>query len=146
MEVVALLEGYGTALAATRMRPSDFSAARAATADMSRALAGLDPAAASEANRRFHEILVDRCGNPYLIAQVRDAWDRLDIIQRGGFRPVRYLPRRGLQSLAEHEKLLQLLKDRSMEPALIERTARKHRERTVRFYERELPEMFGDQT
>jgi DNA-binding GntR family transcriptional regulator len=98
----------------------------------------MDGSAAASANRAFHETIVMRGDNPLLVEQTREAWDRLDAIQRSGFNVVRYLPQRGWEALDEHEALLQLIERDPHDRAEIERAARKHRERTIKYYEREL--------
>jgi len=145
IDVIALLEGYSTALAAPRMRPQDFEQARNHTRDMRSALEAMDSPGTSAANRAFHQTLVERCGNPLLISQTREAHDRLDLIQREGFRAIRYLPRRALEALDEHDALLELMESEPTQARRIELAARRHRQRTLQFYERALKEHFDDE-
>jgi DNA-binding GntR family transcriptional regulator len=138
IEVVAVLEAYGTAQSAPHLRASDYKQARARTAEMREALESMDGVAASAANRAFHETIVARCPNLLLLAQTQEAWDRLDLIQSSGFRLMRYLPKRGWEALEEHDSLLTLIERDPTNGTQIERAARRHRERTICAYERDL--------
>jgi DNA-binding GntR family transcriptional regulator len=135
IEVISLLEGRATALAAPLMRESDFKRARKATQDMQDALETMNSAATSVANRAFHQTLVEHCDNLFLVSRTLEAYDRLDLIQREGFRAVAYIPRRAREAVSEHDALLELMETQPTQTGRIETAARRHRERTIKFYE-----------
>jgi DNA-binding GntR family transcriptional regulator len=127
MTVLALLEGYATALAAPLLTGDDFAALEQRTDDMVAAMAQMDSLTFGRQNRAFHEVIYDRCPNPTLVSMLRDVDRRLDAIRTTVF--VR-IPYRGQSSVAEHRELIELL--RAGAPAKrIETVARQHKLRTV---------------
>lgn len=130
MELLAVLDGYATALAAPLIRAADLDAARGLNEQMRQALARMDIGAFGDLNRRFHLTLVDRCPNPQITAPVRLAWDRLSSLRMAVFTRS---PVRGHQSVDEHEALLTLVEE-GADHAQIEAAAREHKLRTVRAY------------
>jgi DNA-binding GntR family transcriptional regulator len=131
MTVLALVEGYASALAAPHLGWRELRTLRAANRDMARAVQALDVLRFSQLNRSFHREICSRCGNPYLLQLWQETNDRLDAIRRTVFP---YIPYRARGSLEEHMRLVNLLS----KPASfneIERFARTHKLRTIRAYE-----------
>lgn len=127
MHVLALLEGYATALAAPRLRPDDLAGARRVNEQMREALSDFNPVAFTALNRDFHFAIYERCPNQHIRMLVEEQWDRLDAIRRSSFA---IIPGRSRQSVEEHEALLTLLETQS-DPATIEQAAREHKLHTV---------------
>lgn len=130
MDALALTEGHATALAAPLLREDDLAEARMRNDDMRAALERMDPLAASDANRAFHNTLCRRCPNDYLRTLVNQANERLDAMRRTVFV---FVPTRTQAATDEHEHLLQLITD-GADQLEIERFAREHKLHTVAAY------------
>jgi DNA-binding GntR family transcriptional regulator len=127
MTVLALLEGYATALAAPHLTADDLDSLERHTEDMVSAMEGMDALAFGRHNRAFHRVIYERCPNLSLVAMLRDVDRRLDAIRTTVFV---HIPYRGASSVAEHRELVGLL--RAGAPAKrIEAAARRHKLRTV---------------
>jgi DNA-binding GntR family transcriptional regulator len=127
MTVLALLEGYATALAAPLLTAKDLDVLDARTSDMVAAMERMDSLTFGRQNRAFHRVIYERCPNPSLVAMLRDVDRRLDAIRTTVFV---HIPYRGASSVAEHRELVELL--RIGAPAKrIETAARRHKLRTV---------------
>jgi DNA-binding GntR family transcriptional regulator len=126
-EVLAILEGAATSLAAPRMRKSDIAAARRSNDRLSRLLRDFDPIEFSRENRTFHFVFYDRCPNGQLRALVEQQWAKLDTIRRSSFI---YVPGRARSSVSEHEQILRLV-ERGAAPGAIESATRAHKLHTI---------------
>jgi DNA-binding GntR family transcriptional regulator len=127
MQVVALLEGYATALAAPHMRRSDLSKARKINSALQSSLTDLDPVQFSTLNREFHFTIYDRCPNTEIRSLLEAQWSRLDTIRRSVFV---FVPGRARSSVAEHTEILDMLALGAPADKL-ERLARAHKLHTV---------------
>ncbi|HLZ29265.1 MAG TPA: GntR family transcriptional regulator [Chloroflexota bacterium] len=123
MEVLAVLEGYATALAAPHMRPRDFTLVRQHSAAMQQAMDQFDPLRFSECNRAFHGAIYARCPNPVLAERISETQAQLGAMRGTLFRSV---PQRGAESIAEHQHLIDLL-EKPASAEKIERAAREHK-------------------
>ncbi len=106
LTVLAVLEGYATALAAPRLEKGDLTRLRRATDEMATAMGRMDPLAFGRHNREFHEVFYERCPNPALVEMLREVERRLDAIRRTVFT---HIPYRGAESIAEHRELIELV-------------------------------------
>ena len=127
LHVVALLEGYATALAAPHMRRSDITRARRVNQRMRASLPDLNALQFSELNREFHFAIYDRCPNQHIRGLLEAQWSRLDTIRRSVFL---FVPGRSTYSVAEHDEILDLIADGAA-PEAIEQAARAHKLRTA---------------
>jgi DNA-binding GntR family transcriptional regulator len=127
MMVLALLEGYATALAAPHLSAADLEALERHTQDMVSAMERMDALAFGRHNRAFHRVIYERCPNSSLVAMLRDVDRRLDAIRTTVFV---HIPYRGVSSVAEHRELVELLRA-GAPPRRIEAAARRHKLRTV---------------
>ncbi len=123
MEVLAVLEGYATALAAPTMGKQDVRVLRQHVSAMQRAMEQFDLLAFSHANRAFHSVIYARCPNPVLVERISETQAQLDAMRSTLFPSV---PQRGAESIAEHRQLVELLDKRASFEA-IERSAREHK-------------------
>ena len=123
MEVLAVLEGYATALAAEHLVASDLTQLRRQVTAMQHAMEQFDLLRFSEANRAFHAVIYARCPNPVLVERISEMQAQLDTM-RGTLFPS--VPQRGADSLAEHVRLLELLEARASFQD-IETFAREHK-------------------
>jgi DNA-binding GntR family transcriptional regulator len=132
MDVLAVLEGHATALAAPHLRERDLGRLRSTTDEMERAMASMDPLTFGRHNRAFHHVFFERCENRALIELLSEVERRLDAIRRTVFV---HIPYRGAASVAEHRALIALL-ERGAPPARIETAAREHKLRTAESFRR----------
>lgn len=123
MEVLAVLEGYATALAAPTVRKQDVRVLRQHVSAMQRAMERFDLLAFSDGNRAFHSVIYARCPNPVLVERISETQAQLDAMRATLFPSV---PQRGAESIAEHRQLVELLEKRASFEA-IERCAREHK-------------------
>jgi DNA-binding GntR family transcriptional regulator len=126
-EVLAVLEGAATALAAPRMRKTDITAARRSNERLSQLLGDFDPIRFSRENRVFHFVFYDRCPNRQLRALVEQQWARLDTIRRSSFI---FVPGRARRSVSEHEHVIRLV-ERGATASEIESVTRAHKLHTI---------------
>jgi len=125
--VVAVLEGYATALATPHLRRTDITRARKINEQLRAALTDLDPMKFSSLNREFHFVIYDRCPNTHVRSLLEAQWSRLDTIRRSVFA---FVPGRARSSVAEHTEILDLIAMGA--PAdQIERLARAHKLHTA---------------
>ncbi|MGZ4294983.1 MAG: GntR family transcriptional regulator [Solirubrobacteraceae bacterium] len=127
MSVLALLEGYATALAAPHLTGQDLRSLDGHTDDMVAAMERMDSLAFGRHNRSFHRVIYERCPNPTLVAMLRDVDRRLDAIRTTVFV---HIPYRGASSVSEHRELIELLRS-GASAKRIETAARRHKLRTV---------------
>ena len=122
-EVLAVLEGYATALAAPHLRKEDFRVLRKHTAAMQKAMEQFDLLQLSDSNRAFHTAIYARCPNPVLVERISETQAQLDAMRATLFPSV---PQRGADSVREHLELVELLEGHASF-ADIERQAREHK-------------------
>ena len=123
MTVLAVLEGYATALAADRLSGDDVARLGAMTDAMERAIEAGDALGFGRLNQEFHAVVHERCPNAALVELLRDVARRLDAIRRTVFVQIPY---RGAESVAEHRRLLELIAAGAPR-AEVEAAAREHK-------------------
>jgi DNA-binding GntR family transcriptional regulator len=136
MVTLALLEGYATAAAAPELRAADRRRLRATNKKMRGAIDRLDLMQVSRFNHEFHGLIYERCPNSYLRRELAGTNERLNTLRATVFV---YIPTRGNESAAEHDAIVDLIEE-AVDPARIEREARRHKLRTVEAYETRLAE------
>jgi DNA-binding GntR family transcriptional regulator len=127
MTVLALLEGYATALAAPKLGKAGLKKLREINAQMVVAAEQLDSLEFGRLNQEFHAFIYGHCSNPVLVTMLRDSARRLDAIRRTVFVQIPY---RGAQSVSEHLELIELI-EKGAPAARIEAKAREHKMHTV---------------
>jgi DNA-binding GntR family transcriptional regulator len=127
MTVLALLEGYATALAAPQLGKAEVKRLREINAEMESAIGQLDSLSFGRLNQEFHGLIIEHCPNPTLVGMLRDVARRLDAIRRTVFVQIPY---RGSMSVAEHNELLELI-TAGAPASEIESAAREHKLHTV---------------
>jgi DNA-binding GntR family transcriptional regulator len=123
MEVLAVLEGYATALAAPHLRKDDLRQLRKHITAMQHAMERFDLLRFSDSNRAFHSVIYARCPNPVLVERISETQAQLDAM-RGTLFPS--VPQRGAESIAEHLHLIELL-EHGAKCEVVERYAREHK-------------------
>lgn len=128
MEVLAVAEGYATALAASHMTAAAIATLRKINKAMADSLKNLDLLAFSRDNREFHACIYENCPNPFLVEQLITTQAHLDAIQGTVFTRV---PERGRISVEEHADIIRAIEKKAPFDE-IERVAREHKMNTVR--------------
>ena len=134
MTVLALLEGYATALAANHLGQAQYSQLWHINATMQQALHDFDTMTYNRLNRTFHTIIYDCCPNTALVDLLQQTWDRLDTIRRSVYL---FIPERALESITEHMQLIRLLEHHAPFDE-IEHAAREHKLRTREAYQKRI--------
>ena len=127
MNLLALLEGYATAVAAPNLRPIGVARARRINSRMRLAPDDFDPLRFTGLNRDFHFFIYKACPDRHLRGLLEAEWTRLDSMRRSSFV---YVPDRARASITEHEALLDLIAS-GADAAAIEQAARNHKLRTL---------------
>ncbi len=127
MRVLAVLEGYATALAAPHLRPSDLRRLSEMIQGMEEALGAQDIKTYSALNRQWHAAICERCPNKYLVQLLRETRERLDALRST---VLTYVPHRLHGSLQEHRQILELL-EKGAPPEEVEAVARHHKLATI---------------
>ncbi len=130
MSVLALLEGYATALAAKHLDEEGIQHLCEINAAMLRALHSADIATFGRLNKEFHFYMYDYCQNGYLVDLLRETWDRLEVRGHTNFS---YIPQRIWPSIDEHAQLLDLI-EQGAPGDDIERMIRAHKLHTYEAY------------
>jgi DNA-binding GntR family transcriptional regulator len=130
MSVLAVLEGYGTALAAPCLGEAEIAHLTEINDEMVAAMAELDSLRFGRLNQEFHGLIYEHCPNAALVGMLRDVARRLDAIRRTVFVQIPY---RGAASVAEHRELIALLASHAP-AAKIEKAAREHKLNTVQSF------------
>lgn len=140
MEVLAVLEGVGTAQSAPYLTPKQVGVAEDLNNQMRDLATKLDPVAFTRLNQQFHEALLVASPNTRLVELVTQEWISLSSLRESTFT---FVPARAQQSVEEHDFILKLIKDKAPEGA-IETAVRSHRMATVGAYL--LQQQKGEQT
>jgi DNA-binding GntR family transcriptional regulator len=127
LTVVAVLEGYATALAASELGAKGLRRLTEINERMVEAMEQLDALEFGRLNQEFHAVVYEHCPNPVLVTTLRDVARRLDAIRRTVFVQIPY---RGSASVAEHHALIELIA-KGAPASRIETAARKHKLATV---------------
>ena len=136
LEVLSLLEGYVTRLAAPKARPI-LTRLRAINRDLKRLCGERDWHRVSRVNRDFHEEIYTSCDNVSLIATIRTLWDQIDFFM--STTSFYLIPDRAAKSIREHDEIIQMLAAPKSNPVKLELVAREHGLRTARQLARMKP-------
>ena len=127
METLALVEGAATRLSAPFLAGEHLQRARAVNRDLIACLDDFIPHRFTQLNQRFHSVLFEQCPNPQILDLVHRGWNRLTVLRDSVFS---FVPGRARESVAEHERILQLIES-GAKPLDIELAARRHRLATL---------------
>jgi len=130
MNVLAILEGYATALTLLRLSTDEVKHLLELNASMYNALQSADIPAFSRLNKTFHFFIYNHCQNNYLVELLRGTWDRLEV---RGHTDFSYIPQRSWISIEEHTRLLDMI-ERHASQDEIEQMMREHKLRTYEVY------------
>lgn len=127
LQVLALLEGYATALSAFEIDESGIERLREINARMKEHLQNFELDKIADVNKEFHFCIYEYCPNELLINTIKEMWERLDLVRHSGFR---FFPQRTPYSIQEHEKMIELIA-RKADSEEIESFARNHKLNTL---------------
>ena len=130
MQVLGIVEGAATALAAGNLTAADLRQARRVNQQMVRILDPFDPHLFTILNHKFHSVLFAKCANTRLVDIVNAEWARLGHLRDSTFA---FVPGRAQWSVHEHEAIVVLIES-GAPLAEIEQAARRHREATLDAY------------
>lgn len=126
LTVLAVLEGYATALAAPHLGEDGIRRLISINDEMVRAMEKLDSLGFGRLNQEFHAVIYQHCPNEVLVDLLQHVARRMDAIRRTVFV---HIPYRGAASINEHRELIELIVSGS--PEAIEAAARQHKLRTL---------------
>lgn len=135
MQVINVVEGAATALAAPFLTAEDRARARELNDALRRRLPDLDPRLFSALNQEFHHTLYSKCPNPRLLEIVEMEWARLGHLRESIFS---FVPGRAPASVGEHDHLLDLIEGGARLEE-IEQAVREHRTATLAAFLRSHP-------
>jgi DNA-binding GntR family transcriptional regulator len=127
MSVLAVIEGYATALAAPLLSEIEVKRLSEINDSMVEAMEQMDSLRFGRLNQEFHAVFHERCPNAAVVDLLRDVARRLDAIRRTVFVQIPY---RGAASVAEHRALIDLIVS-GASARKIEAAAREHKLHTV---------------
>jgi len=131
METLALVEGFATALSAPHLSAAQLATAREVNERMRGCLADFDPHRFTALNLDFHAVLFEPCPNPHVLDLVHRGWRRMTVLRDSSFS---FVPGRARESVAEHDRILDLVADLQAGTATatdVELAARRHRTATL---------------
>lgn len=127
VSVRAVLEGWATALGAPRLGSGTLQRLRELNGRMRQAVQKGDLTTFDRLNRRFHRALYQRCGHRLLTELLEGLRARTDLVRQRVFP---FIPHRGVESVEEHDRLLDLV-EAGAPPEEIEAFTRQHKLRTL---------------
>ncbi len=133
LEVLAVLEGYATALSAPEMGPQDIERLREINSELLGCMNARDSLGFGRQNHEFHRAIYEHCPNRELINEVRQTSERLEVTHRIAFEEI---PHRGWESIREHQQLIRLIASQASF-AEIEAAARQHKLCTIEAFRRQ---------
>ncbi|MED4205352.1 GntR family transcriptional regulator [Neobacillus mesonae] len=134
LSVVAVLDGYATALSSRNMTESQIEKLKELNKQMEDALYEFEFEQFGVLNRQFHSIIYQECGNSFLQEEIRQAQQRLDRVRSSIFTLV---PQRSRQSIEEHAKIIHLIQEKAPIDE-IEKAVRQHRLNTIEAFKNRM--------
>src|SRR5699024_7186352 len=110
MEVLAVLEGYATALSAPHIDSSGIQKLRDINKSMREHLEKFELDQVGKRNREFHFAIYSYCPNDLLVSNITDMWERMDIVRLTGFR---FFPERTPHSIDEHKQIIKFFEEKA---------------------------------
>lgn len=127
LEVLALLEGYATAISAPHIDLEGIQQLTILNDKMREHLERYELDKIGELNRKFHFYIYTFCPNDLLVTNIKDMWERLDIVRLTGFH---FFPQRTPHSIEEHAKIIDFFRNRDSAEE-IEKFTRNHKLNTL---------------
>ncbi|EBE7299407.1 GntR family transcriptional regulator, partial [Salmonella enterica] len=123
MYVLGVLDGAATSLTSNFITEKEIEQLEAINEDMKTSLDNFNLVKFSELNRQFHTFIYSKCGNQFLISSLDTIWQKISYGNNARFTFAQF---RAKESISEHSKIIQMLKDKA--PAnKIEEFLREHK-------------------
>ncbi|MCU9593408.1 GntR family transcriptional regulator [Caldibacillus thermolactis] len=139
LSVLALMEGYATALSQKSFPEEKITDLITLNEAMKEALEEFNFGEFGKLNREFHYLTYSTCPNKYLIDTIKKTWERLDSIRVTGST---INPKRAKESVAEHEKIIHLLKTKASFEE-VELAVRSHKLNTLNAFKKNKTKITG---
>jgi DNA-binding GntR family transcriptional regulator len=130
LHVVALLEGYATALSAKYITADGIEKLKDYNLKMKESLSNFELEKISGLNREFHHLIYSYCPNKLLLKNIQQMLERLDTVKKSTYT---FYPKRTPKSIEEHETIIQLLSEGENFQE-IETVARQHKLNTLQAF------------
>lgn len=130
LEVLAVLEGYATALSAPHIDEAGIQRLTEINEKMREHLENYELDKIGKLNREFHFHIYSYCPNELLLTSITELWERLDIVRMTGFR---FFPQRTPHSISEHNQIIAFFQD-GTDAETIEKFTRNHKLNTLRAF------------
>ncbi|MBZ5752903.1 GntR family transcriptional regulator [Metabacillus rhizolycopersici] len=130
LHVLALLEGYATALSCNYMTHDGIEKLKEYNQEMKESLTSFDLEKIGQLNRQFHNYIYSFCPNKLLLSNIQQLLERLDTVRKSEFT---FYPKRTPKSIQEHDQLIELLSE-GKDLQKIEATARQHKLNTLQAF------------
>jgi DNA-binding GntR family transcriptional regulator len=130
LHVVALLEGYATALSSKFITADGIEKLKEYNNEMKELLLQFELDKIGVINRKFHNLIYSFCPNKLLLKNIQQMLERLDTVKKSAFT---FYPKRTPKSIEEHETIIQLLSE-GQDLHEIEVIARQHKLNTLQAF------------
>jgi len=130
LQVLALLEGYATALSSKFITPDGIQKLREYNREMKESLTSFELEKIGKLNREFHSVIYSFCPNKLLLNNIQRMLDRLDTVKKSEFT---FYPKRTPKSIEEHDNIIELLSE-GCDLYKIENMARQHKLNTLQAF------------
>ncbi|HLS67328.1 MAG TPA: GntR family transcriptional regulator [Pseudogracilibacillus sp.] len=130
LEVLAVLEGYATAISAPHIDSSGIQKLTEINEAMRQHLEKFELDQVGDRNRDFHFQIYSYCPNELLVSNIQDMWERMDIVRLTGFR---FFPERTPHSIVEHAQMIKFFEEKA-NPETIEKFTRTHKLNTLKAF------------
>lgn len=130
LQVLALLEGYATAISTPYLTTQALETLKDYNQEMKESLSQFDFEKIGELNRTFHFSIYSYCPNQYLIKNIEQLWDRIDAVRKTRSS---FALKRTPKSIEEHDQLIDILQgDKNL--IKVENLARQHKLNTLQTF------------
>lgn len=133
LEVLAVLEGYATALSAPCIDPLGIQKLTKINEKMYEHLQNYELDKVGELNRKFHHSIYMYCPNELIVENIQELWERLDVVRHRSFQ---FFPKRTPHSIDEHKVIINYLNEK-VSAEKIERYMRNHKLRTLEAFKQQ---------
>ncbi|WP_406600314.1 GntR family transcriptional regulator [Metabacillus sediminilitoris] len=130
LHVLALLEGYATALSSKFITYEGIEKLKQYNQEMKDSLTNFELDKIGRLNRKFHNLIYSFCPNKLLLTNIQQMLDRLDTVRKSEFT---FYPKRTPQSILEHEQIIESLCEEH-DFRKIEELARQHKLNTLQAF------------
>ena len=125
--LLAILDGAATAMAVEHLTEQDLKQLEEINKLMETALSEFRLEDVGHLNKAFHKSIYKKCGNTHLEEALTVAWDNMIRIRKSIYT---FVPTRGMESISEHRKLLEMIRKHEKSDK-IEKFCRQHKMKMI---------------